>query len=208
MRGYRAAVGVAAAPGWCHRKGARGTLWRMDDVDGFASLYEREAEAVLVFLARRTLDAELAVDLTAETFALALGSWRRLRQLAPEQARAWLFTVARRQYGRYVRTARVERRAIRRLEIQVPLLHEDDLAAVEQRAGLSALRELLRGELERLGQGQREALQLRVVEERSYAEVARRLGVSEQTARARVSRGLRTLMAALEPQLTAQGKPS
>jgi RNA polymerase sigma-70 factor (ECF subfamily) len=180
----------------------------MDDVDAFASLYEREGEAVLVFLARRTLDAEVAVDLTAETFALALGSWRRIRRLAPEQARAWLFTVARRQYGRYVRTARVERRAIRRLEIQVPLVHEDDLAAIEQRAGLSALRELLRGELERLGEGQREALQLRVVEERSYAEVARRLGVSEQTARARVSRGLRTLMAALEPQLAAQGDPS
>jgi RNA polymerase sigma-70 factor (ECF subfamily) len=107
-----------------------------------------------------------------------------------------------------VRTARVEDRAIRRLGIQVPAVHEDDLAAVEQRAGLSALRALLRGELERLGEGQREALQLRVVEERSYAEVARRLGVSEQTARARVSRGLRTLMAALEPQLAAQGEPS
>jgi transposase IS116/IS110/IS902 family protein len=53
-----------------------GTLGRMDDVEAFASLYEREGEPVLVFLARRTLDVEVAMDLTAETFALALGSWR------------------------------------------------------------------------------------------------------------------------------------
>jgi predicted DNA-binding protein (UPF0251 family) len=46
---------------------------------------------------------------------------------------------------------------------------------------------------------QRDALRLRVVEERSYAEVALLLGVSEQAARARVSRGLRALAGALEP---------
>jgi len=63
------------------------------------------ARRVLLFLARRTLDADVAVELTAETCALALSSWRRLRELAPEQARAWLFTVARRLYGRYLRTA-------------------------------------------------------------------------------------------------------
>jgi hypothetical protein len=43
--------------------------------------------------------------LTAETFALALSSWRRLREFTPEQARAWLFTVAPRLYGRYLQTA-------------------------------------------------------------------------------------------------------
>ncbi len=175
----------------------------MDDADAFGSLYERESERVLVFLARRTLDAEVAVDLTAETFALALDSWKRVRNLAPEQARAWLFTVARRRYARYVRTARVERRALRRLKIRVPDLHEDDLTAVEERAGLPGLREMLRHELGHLSEGQREALRLRVVEERSYEEVAQTLGVSEQAVRARVSRGLRTLMTALEPQLSA-----
>ena len=68
-------------------------------------MYERDSERVLLFLARRTLDADVAVELTAETFALALSSWRRLRQLTPEQALAWLFTVARRLYGRHLPTA-------------------------------------------------------------------------------------------------------
>ena len=49
----------------------------MDDADAFSRMYERDSERVLLFLARRTLDADVAVELTAETFALTLSSWRR-----------------------------------------------------------------------------------------------------------------------------------
>jgi RNA polymerase sigma-70 factor (ECF subfamily) len=173
----------------------------MEEADAFSALYGREGEPVLLFLTRRTLDVEVAVELTAETFALALRSWRRVRQLEPEQARAWLFTVARRLHARYLRTARVERRAVERLGIRTPAVHEDDVALIEERAGLGELRELLRQELARLSDGQQKALRLRVLEERPYAEVAERLGVSEQVARARVSRGLRALMVALEEKV-------
>lgn len=166
---------------------------------GFAAVYARESELVLVFLARRTLDAALAAELTAETFALAFCSWSRLERREEEEIRAWLLTVARRQVSRYLRRSRVERHAVERLGIRIPRVHEDDLAAIERRAGLEELRGLLRVELGRLSQQQREALQLRVVEERPYEEVARMLGVSEATARARVSRGLRALAAWLEP---------
>ena len=55
---------------------------------------------MLVFLVRRTLDVETAVELTAETFAIALGSWARVRDLGAEQAQAWLFAVARTCGGR------------------------------------------------------------------------------------------------------------
>lgn len=178
---------------------ARGILGVMDAGADFASMYEREGEAVLVFLARRTLDVSVAADLTAETFALAFGSWTRLRGRSDAEVRAWLFTVARRQVSRYLRRARVERRAVQRLGIRVPPVHEDDVAAIEERAGLAELRAALGVELAHLSAEQREALRLRVVEDRSYEEVARVLGVSEQAARARVSRGLRALAGALEP---------
>jgi RNA polymerase sigma factor (sigma-70 family) len=52
--------------------------------------------------------------------------------------------------------------------------------------------------LERLSGTQREALELRVVEELPYREVARRLRVSEGAARVRVARGLKALAAALD----------
>jgi RNA polymerase sigma factor (sigma-70 family) len=175
----------------------------MDDADAFSELYRREGESVLIFLTRRTWDGETAVELTAETFAVALRSWRKLRSLAPEQQRAWLFTVARRQLGRYLRRASVERKAVRRLGMQIPTVDHDDLLWIERRAGLPELRRALELELTRLSPAQRDALRLRVIEERSYKEIALQLGVSEQTVRARVSRGLRALAHALEPYHTA-----
>jgi RNA polymerase sigma factor (sigma-70 family) len=171
----------------------------MDDADAFSELYRREGESVLIFLTRRTWDGETALELTAETFAVALRSWRKLRSLEPEQQRAWLFTVARRQLGRYLQRARVERKALQRLGMQVPPVDHDDLLLIERRAGLPELRRTVELELARLSPVQRDALRLRVVEERSYAEISVQLGVSEQTVRARVSRGLRALGRALEP---------
>lgn len=171
----------------------------MEDAEEFSHFYEQESEAILRFLARRTMDVEIALELTAETFAIALRAWRKLQSLGPEQRRAWLFTVARRLNGHYLRRARVEQRAVRRLGIQVPDVHLEDIEEIERRCGLRDLRAALGIELSRLSDGQRAALLLRVVEEQPYSEVASRLGISEQTARARVSRGLRALSGALEP---------
>jgi len=169
------------------------------DAEEFAALYEREADMVLVFVARRTLDGEVALDLTAETFAQAFRGRRSFRGTTDAEQRAWLLTIARRQIGRYFRRGVVERRALQQLGATVPVAHEDDLREIEQAAELAELRDTLSTQLERLSGDQREALRLRVVEERPYPEVAEALGVSEQTARARVSRGLRALSRALEP---------
>ncbi len=178
----------------------------MADPGEFDALYRRESEAVLVFFTRRTLDAEIALDLTGETFAAAYIGWRRLRGRSTEERQAWIYTIARRRLSRYLRRGRVERNGLRRLGIQVPVAHEDDLALIEERAGLAVLREALSVELERLSAEQRRALQLRIVEEQPYEEVARHLGISQPAARARVSRGLRALGQALEPGLATRGR--
>jgi RNA polymerase sigma-70 factor, ECF subfamily len=54
---------------------------------------------------------------------------------------------------------------------------------------------------------QGDALRLRVIDERSYPEIAETLGVSEQAARARVSRGLRRLADALEMAAPTEATP-
>jgi RNA polymerase sigma-70 factor (ECF subfamily) len=179
----------------------------MADVGEFDEFYRRESEGVLVFFARRTLDPEGALELTAETFAQAYISWRGLRGPSPEERQAWLYTIARRRLTRYLRRGRVERRALRRLGMQTPPAHDDDLALIEQRAGLAQLRAAVSGELIRLSAEQRWALELRVVQERPYAEVARVLGISELAARARVSRGLRALARAVDVQLATGEQP-
>jgi RNA polymerase sigma-70 factor (ECF subfamily) len=110
-----------------------------------------------------------------------------------------LFTIARRQLSRYRRRGRVEQRALLKLGIASPSLDAADVAEIHAAADLSELREALRAELASLTSEQRDALQLRVVEELPYVVVARRLGISETNARARVSRGLRALARALDP---------
>jgi RNA polymerase sigma-70 factor (ECF subfamily) len=173
--------------------------------EAFVALYEAEAKGVLVFFARRTFDAQVALDLTAETFAQAWRGWSRVRLDSREEVRAWLFTIARRQLGRYYRRGRVEQRALRLLRIRTPSVHQDDTVQIERAAQLGSVRGLIGEGLAALSDEQREALQLRVVDELPYVEVARQLGVSEATARARVSRGLRALSVALEPVLASEG---
>ncbi|HEY7620373.1 MAG TPA: RNA polymerase sigma factor [Solirubrobacteraceae bacterium] len=161
-------------------------------------MYEREAEAVLMFHARRTLDPGLALDLTAETFAQAYRGRRSFRGSTVAEERAWLFTIAHRQLVAFFRRGYVERAAMRKLGMRLPAVHEDDLARIEADADLAALRGELGQELARLSVDQQRALRLRVIDELSYEQVASALGVSEATARARVSRGLRALAAALD----------
>ncbi len=160
----------------------------MADLGEFDELYRRESEGVLVFFTRRTFDPEIALDLTAETFAQAYVGWRRLRGNSREERQAWLYTIARRQLSRYLRRGRVEREALVRLGIQVPMAHEDDLRSIERRAELAELRGALGDELGRLSVEQRRALDLRVVQERPYEEVAREMGISEPAAAARECR--------------------
>ena len=62
----------------------------MADPDSFVAFYREEAEFVLLFLTRRTFDAEVALDLTAETFAQAWRGWPKVRTDSREEMRAWL----------------------------------------------------------------------------------------------------------------------
>lgn len=156
-------------------------------------LFDRHSDELLGFFARRTFDPQAALDLTGETFGVAWASRATFRGEDDEAARAWLFGIARNLLHSYVRRGYAERRALTRLGVERVVLSDESYQRIEDLAGTAALRDALAVELGRVPVGQREALVLRVVHELSYEEVARRLGISEQTARARVSRGLQNL---------------
>ena len=164
-----------------------------------AELYEELSHAMVVHFARRTFDPDVALDLTGETFARAFTARRRFRGATQEEATAWVWAIARNVLAEYHRRGAVERRALRRLAVEPPALDDEEHARLERLAGLAELRERLARELGALPDDQRAAVRLRVVEELGYPEVALRLGVTEATARARVSRGLRALRASLAP---------
>jgi RNA polymerase sigma factor (sigma-70 family) len=168
------------------------------DPEAFVQLYDEHAEALLAYLARRIYDPEIAFDLTAETFAQAYAARGRFRGSTDAAAAAWLYKIAKRQFTRYLRKGGAERRALARLGIEPPGIDDEQRARIEELADLEALRRAVRVELARLSEAQRDALELKVVEEHSYPEVASRLGISEEAARARVSRGLRALAAGLD----------
>jgi RNA polymerase sigma-70 factor, ECF subfamily len=167
----------------------------MLDGDDITRLYDRHAQAMLGFFARRTFSPDAAVDLVAETFASAFADRRRFRARGEDAEAAWLYGIARNRLADFFRRGRVERRAMARLGIERRPLTDAEYDRIEELAGLDDLRELVGAGLASLTSDQREAVQLRVVEERSYPDVASALGVSEQTARARVSRALRALRA-------------
>jgi RNA polymerase sigma factor (sigma-70 family) len=154
------------------------------------ALFVQHREPLLLFLARRTADPQIALDLWAETFAQAAVGQRRFRGSHDDEVAGWLYGIARRQLAMYYRRGRCERRALDRLKLERPPADAGVLADIERRAGLVALRAELAAALTQLSPGVRGAIQMRVVEERAYPDVAKRLGISEQAARARVSRGL------------------
>ena len=101
-----------------------------DDPDAFAAFYRLHVRGVIAYFRRRVRDAELAADLTAETFAAALDGRRRY---APERgpAAAWLYGIARRQLVTLQRRGHVERRARRRMGMARIELTDEMLERVE-----------------------------------------------------------------------------
>lgn len=166
--------------------------------DDIAALYRRHARVMLSFFARRTYDPETAVDLVAETFADAIADRHQFRGETPEQAAGWLFGIARHQLSAWYRRGEVERKAMDRLAIERRDLTEDEHDRIVELSELEQRRERVREHLGQLPAKIREPIAMRVVEERSYAHIADALAISEQAARARVSRGLRALARALE----------
>jgi RNA polymerase sigma factor (sigma-70 family) len=164
--------------------------------DDFDALYDRHAHDLVVFFQRRVYDAEAAVDLMAETFAAAFvgrTGYRGSREGAP----AWLYGIARNQLRLFYRRGRVERRALARLGVERTPLADEEIERIEALAGTAERRGEIAQALAALGAADRRALELRVVQERSYHEVAELLEVSEPTARQRVSRALRALAGGL-----------
>lgn len=179
------------------------------DPEAYGRFYRAYVTPVLGFVASRVYDVDTAWDLTAETFARAYLKHRSFKGSTDAQARGWILAIARREILQFQRRSVIERKAMKRLGVEAPPLEDDDQARVLELAEVAELRAVVHEELGRLNGSQQAALTLRVVEELPYAQVADRLGVSEPTARVRVSRALSALADAIElrsPTLT-KGTP-
>jgi RNA polymerase sigma factor (sigma-70 family) len=162
--------------------------------EAFVKLYRTYLPLVLRWCLRATGDRELAADLSSEVFAEALVKCDRYR---PElgSVGAWLLGIAGNKLRESRRRKRIEDSARRKLHLEPEAFTDADLELVDELVGmddrLQALTRQLPAEL-------RDAVVARIVDERSYEEIARDLQCSKSLIRQRVSRGLRTLRSDLE----------
>lgn len=159
------------------------------------------AQNTLIFFTRRTADPEIARDLWAETWARAYAHRERFRGTTDAEQEAWVMGIGRKVLAGYYKRGTVQRRAMARMELERPRLADADLERLDRAAGLTLLRTEMARALADIPGAQQEALRLRVVDGLDYPEVARRMGVNEEAARARVSRGLRSLSKLLDRDL-------
>ncbi|MGO9957619.1 MAG: RNA polymerase sigma factor [Solirubrobacteraceae bacterium] len=163
------------------------------DPDAFVEFYRRHTSAMLAYFLRRTGDVELTADLTAEVFAAALIAARRYRP-GGSPALAWLYGIAAKKLADSRRRGRVEADARRRLALDPIAIEDEDLERIPSAAGFVDVAAAVAS----LPEDQRAAVLARIVDERSYADIAAEVACSEMVVRKRVSRGLRILRERLE----------
>jgi RNA polymerase sigma factor (sigma-70 family) len=154
----------------------------------FRILYDRHAARIHAFLVRRTRDPGAAFELTAETFAQAWLSRHQYVDHDEGTVAPWLFGIARHVLAASVRQNALERTARDRLHLAM-----EPVVTTPDGTWLEGLDDDLMAALAELPDGQRRAIELRVVADQAYDEVGRRLDISPEAARVRVHRGLRAL---------------
>ena len=157
------------------------------DGAAFAVFYRLHVPAVLAYLMRETRNPETAADLAAEVFAAVLLAAGRYTEQT-ESATPWVIGIVRNKLLMSWRRGRVEARARHRLGFEAMTLSDGDLDQIVEvaQAGSGSLLELI----DSLPEDEQTAIRSRVLDERSYREIATHLKCSEMVVRKRVSRGL------------------
>jgi RNA polymerase sigma factor (sigma-70 family) len=168
------------------------------DPEAFAEFYRRRVGPVYGAVLRQVEIPEVAVDVTAEAFAHALRRVGSFRGVRTDSGAAWIHAIADSLVRQYWRRQRVERSARERLGIDEDVWCATDEDELERRLDALAQGGTLEQLLEELPEAQRAVVHMRVVGEASYREIARTLGVSQESARQQASRGLTRLRRRLE----------
>jgi RNA polymerase sigma factor (sigma-70 family) len=164
-----------------------------EDPHAFREFYDRYAVWIRSWFVRHTGSEPASLDLTAETFAQAWHASRRFRDLADGSGAPWLFGIARNLLRQYHKHNRIESAARERLGLPSAWAECEDYEAVDERMVATSLAPMLRVAVRALPAEQQKALELRIVQQLDYEEVAGALGCTQNAARLRVSRALRAL---------------
>jgi RNA polymerase sigma-70 factor (ECF subfamily) len=157
-----------------------------DDPAGrFRRLFTVHERELLAYALRRVDRAEDAADVVAETFLVA---WRRLDAVpAGDEARLWLYGVARRQLANQRRGHLRRSRLADRLRDELPSVLESAPGPEDHRVAA------VRAAMARLDEEDREILRLSSWEGLSPSEIGAVMGVAGVTVRSRLHRARKRL---------------
>jgi len=143
----------------------------------FSALYRKHAPDVFRFALYLSGNRSEAEDITSETFVRA---WTTSAHVEMATARGYLFTIARNLY------LKERRRAGRHQELDIAM--PDAAPGPDDRARDRARLDAVLERLQRLPEPSRAALLMRAIEEASYEEIGRALGISVAAAKVKVHR--------------------
>jgi RNA polymerase sigma-70 factor (sigma-E family) len=160
--------------------------WRGDDVAwAIDALYRAEARRLVGMLTAFVGDRGLAEDLTQEAFAQVQRSWQRIRE--PDRAVSYLRATA----FNLARSALRRRRFVQPVIDLVSRSPEDELVLGEEHRAVVAA-------VASLPSRQRECVILRYYAELGIEEIAATLGISPNSVKTHLVRGLHALERRLE----------
>ncbi len=171
---------------------------RGGDPDAFARLVGNHASAVCAITTAILRDADAGEEVGQEVFVCA---WQQLHALRdPKRFAPWIRQIARNRAHDRLRSRLGRREIAGSVLVQLP----DPTPGVDERLHSERQEAVLWNTLDGLDDDHREVLVLYYREGRSVAQVAAHLGLSESTARKRLSRARARLRDGVEAQLSGE----
>lgn len=158
----------------------------------FESFYRQYLQQVHRYLSNKVGNAQDVEDLTSEIFEYC---YRQFHTFDPKKAsiRTWLYVIVNSRYKNYLRS----RRCFEDIEDYMEFTASDEMP-MEQAAELECERALLARALERLPQSQREIVIQKYFLEKSAAEIAKELGMTQVNVRVQLHRAIQQMKAFIQ----------
>jgi RNA polymerase sigma factor (sigma-70 family) len=164
----------------------------------FEQLFQQTRVSLAAYLVNRCRDAELAADLFSETYLIA---WQKLGSIPPgDQAKLWLFGVARNLMLKGFRQRRVADALVERLAGELRRAHVEHPQINDHSRALHAA-------LTSLSEGDREILMLTAWDGLTPREIAAVMGISANVVRVRLHRARRRVEQRLRGNPTTRAAP-
>jgi RNA polymerase sigma-70 factor, ECF subfamily len=189
---FGAAPSASAGPRSKH-PGTCALVRSRESPEAFAAYYDAHRAVLLRHFIGQTRNLQVALDLTAETFAKAFEKRSTFRGGDDTQAAAWLWAIARNELSGYLRARRVELRAIERLGLERQQQPEEAPVELARIAGIRVARERIHEAVANLPADQRAVIELRFGRDLDSQAVGSCLGIPSDAVRARLSRAYRKL---------------